>query len=188
MNWRNQGYDNDRNGRDWDERPRQRSYSQPNGYSNGGGKEQGEHSPNTGAARLNRKRRDDRDPIFIGVCNVEVNGEKHVRFVSIWINQDQRTGEDKIRLAFTVPNGPQQRQGGPRQNQNSYGQQNNQGGYRGQYQQEQPRREPNPNGAMSRARPIPTPQYRSEGPYDNAPPPSDYPDGPEQPFNDDISF
>lgn len=171
MNYRNNrsGYAAQQNGR---------------GYQQRGPRNQGQqgYHPNTGKLRINREKQSPKQPDFKGVGNIEIDGQMHTVFVSLWFNQDLNTGEETIRLTFTQPNGPQQ-QGGyqqqPRQNghqrpqNNGCGGQGNSGHYYRDFQEpgyNQPQ-----NGAMSRARPIPPqPQY-----HDEPPPYLEYPEGPE---------
>lgn len=162
------------------------------GQPRGGQGQQG-YVPNTGKLRVNHEKQSPKQPDFKGVGNVEINGEQHTVFLSLWFNQDQNTGEDTIRLTFTPPNSPQVQgypQNGSRQNapnprggNRQNGHSNGGGNYqRGAYTQQmsddytQQQFEPRQGGAMSRARPIPQPQY------DDGPPPYDaYPDGPIEP-------
>lgn len=143
---------------------------------NGGG--QKSYTPNTGMLRPNREKQTPQQPDFKGVCNVEVNGQLHTLFMSLWVNRDQQTGETKFRVTFTPPNQPQQN-GHRQQSQFDNGQ------YQGGYQQP-PRQDQNgaygQGGAMQRARPIQPHNGYQEQPhngYQSAPPPAEYPEGPD---------
>lgn len=132
---------------------------------------EGDYLPNSGKMWPNSKARSDRDPAFSGIMNIEITadmlrdlrpGDRLAFFVSGWENNP-----GDFRLSFN-PAGYQQQQQQP--------QGRRQNGYRGGYDQApmddyQPRQ----NGAMSRARAIPEPQY-----YDEAPPHDQIPDGPNQ--------
>lgn len=180
MNYPNRGYGN---------RPQRQNGGGYQGQrrQNGGGQQQGEYKPNTAALRLNHSRTSDSQPLFRGAGNVVINGQQMTIFVSAWINRDPNTGEDKLRLVFTDPASVEsQNQGGGYQQQRP---RNN--GYQqsGGYQQPQGQNGAYaPNGAMSRARPVPPPQY--EGHYNEmAPPPyDDVPDGPQYPDNEEAPY
>jgi hypothetical protein len=152
----------------------------------GGGRPQGDYKPNTAALRLNHDRTSDRQPLFRGAGNVVINGQQMTIFVSAWINADERTGEDKLRLVFTDPASVEgQNQGG------GYQQQPRNNGYRqngGGYQPQGQNGAYAPNGAMSRARPVPPAQY--EGHYNEMNPPAydDVPDGPQYPVNEEAPY
>lgn len=162
-----------------------------NGYNNHGnyqpnnGQRQAP-KPNTGKLRHNREKVSPRQPDMKGICNVEVNGQMLPFFVNLWFNTDQNTGEESARLTFVDPNSvpgqqqPQQGNYGQGQPYQGHGYNQAPQGQNGAYA---------PGGAMSRARPIPAQHTRQTGPYDNAPMPDEYPDGPhEYPTDEEIPF
>lgn len=161
MNYYNRQYGGNGGGR----RPRQQ---QPRNNVQGG------YASNRGSMKENVNKRNDRDPDYQGVMNVEINGIQHTFFVSGWWNENGSMG-----LSFKDVNEANQGGGRPQQRGN-YRQGGNQRqpqrgydrGYQEDYQQpEQPRQN---GGAMSRARPIPQPSYADE-------PAPEYPDGPQYP-------
>lgn len=153
------------------------------GYQGGGNRQNGQHEPNSGKFWPNEKKTQPNQPDFRGICNVVVNGQQVVLFVSVWENEN-----GNFRLAFNEPsqgggqgysrqNSPQIR-GNFQQNGHSNGR--GQNGYNGNGQdwQEQPQR----GSYMSRARQMPEPVY-----HDSPPPPDSYPEGPDGP-NDEMPF
>jgi hypothetical protein len=97
------------------------------------------------------------------------NGQVTV-FFNVWENEDGSLG-----LTFKDANAPQEQGNGGRQ-QGQRSQYRGNAGYQPQQGYQQPQH--NPNGAMSRARPIPPAQYQN-GPYDDRSPPpiTEYPEG-----------
>lgn len=153
---------------------------QRNGY---GQNKPGKYEPGKATLRPNNDKRGPRDPDYKGVVTIEQPG---VYFISGWINRYD-DGNEAIGLRMNLADAdqsqpsqgygqgrPQQGQG-YRQPQQAYRQPQGRNEWQGQDDGRQGPQQ-RPNGAMSRARPIPAPQYREEGPYDNAPPPNEYPD------------
>ncbi len=148
---------------------------QRNGYQNQGQNRPGKYEPGKATLRPNHEKRGPRDPDYKGVVTIDQPG---VWFISGWYNKYD-DGNEAIRLSMNHADASQG-QGRPQQPRNGgYRQQQGQGSYeQPQNYQRQPQRPQ--GGAMSRARPIPSQQYREEGPYDNAPPPNEYPEQAEQ--------
>lgn len=173
-----------------------RGFSRPQNYDNGqnnrgpyagnaqaqnGGNVRGQYKPNTGKALHNRFRRGPKDPSHTGTMNVVTpDGQMHTFDISIWSNDDGTLG-----CKFKNVLDRQQGQGNGGHQQGQRGQYRGNGGYQPQQGYQQPQH--NPNGAMSRARPIPPAQYQN-GPYDDRSPPpiTEYPEG--APSDYDIQY
>lgn len=167
---------NNRGGNGWGAQQNGRTYPQ-RGRNQQQPREDGDYPPNTGQLSPNARARNDNDPHMSGVMNIEIEGRRYTFFISGWENKP-----GIFRLSFNPADGGGNRQGGFRQGQRSFrgnGRAPNGGGYRqsngGYDQAPMDDYQPRQNGAMSRARAIPEPQY-----YDEAPPHDQIPDGPNQ--------
>lgn len=172
-------------------------YRQPQNYDNGqnnrgpyqgnqqGGNVRGQYKPDTGKGLPNRRWRGPKDPSHTGTMNVVTpDGQTHTFDMSIWSNDDGSLG-CKFKNVLDRDQG-QGNGGHQRQPQGQYRpRQSNPNPYPQDWQ-EQPQQghQQRPNGAMSRARPIPPTQYQN-GPYDDRSPPpiTDYPEGVEPDYD-----
>lgn len=144
--------------------------------------ERREYEPNQASMRPNHEKRGPRDPDYKTPITIEMpSGERCVFFIAAWENEyPDGNRAISIRLQAADASGIQQRPvQGNSQNRLPKHQGNDYEAPRGNLGASRDYPEQRQGGAMARARPIPPRQSYEEGPYDNAPPPTDYPESAE---------